>query len=124
MVASSILKSDDMTNPRKKPKFLRSGAVAYKRLGSKWRRPRGMHGKLRRHEKSKGKMPSPGYGSPKELRYLHPSGFKEVLVSNFNDLQKIDSKIEAVKISHAVGKKKRTEILKKAEELKIKVLNP
>lgn len=113
-----------MVNPRKKPKFLRPGAIAYKRLGRKWRRPRGMHAKLRRHEKSKGKMPSPGYGAPKELRYLHPSGLKEVLVSNVNDLQKIDPKTEAVRIAHIVGKKKRTQLLKKAEELKIKVLNP
>jgi large subunit ribosomal protein L32e len=113
-----------MVNPRKKPKFLRPGARAYKKLGLKWRRGQGMHGKLRRHEKSKGKMPSPGYGAPKELRYLHPSGLKEVLVFNFNDLQKIDQKTEAVKIAHTVGKKKRTELLKKAEELKIKVLNP
>jgi large subunit ribosomal protein L32e len=113
-----------MVNPRKKPKFLRPGARAYKKLGLKWRRVRGMHGKLRRHEKSKGKMPSPGYGAPKKLKYLHPSGLKEVLVFNANDLQKIDAKTEAARIAHAVGKKKRTELLKKAEELKIKVLNP
>lgn len=69
-------------------------------------------------------MPSIGYRAPKELRYLHPSGFKEVLVYNVDDLQKIDASKEAVKIAHTVGKKKRSEILKKAEELKIKVLNP
>jgi large subunit ribosomal protein L32e len=111
-------------NPRKKPKFLRQSAKAYKRLGSKWRRPRGIHSKLRRHEKGKGFIPSPGYGAPKKLRGLHPSGFKEVLVSNLNDLLKVDAKKEAVKIAHTVGKKKRSKILKKAEELKIKVLNP
>jgi len=113
-----------MVNPRKKPKFLRPGAIAYKRLGLKWRRPRGMHAKLRRHEKSKGKMPSPGFGAPKKLRHLHPSGLREVLVLNINDLQKINPKIEAARIAHTIGKKKRSEVLKKAEELKIKVLNP
>lgn len=114
----------DMVNPRKKPKFLRVSARAYKRLGKRWRRARGMHAKLRRHEKSKGKMPSVGYGAPKELRYLHPSGFREVLIYNINDLEKIDAKNEAIKIAHTVGRKKRKEIIKKAEELKIKVLNP
>lgn len=113
-----------MVNPRKKPKFLRQSWQAYKRLGKKWRRPRGMHSKLRRKEKDKGKMPSPGYGAPKELRYLHPSGFKEILVFNVDDLQKVEPKTEAVKIAHTVGKRKRSDILKKAEELKIKVLNP
>ncbi|MGC8812558.1 MAG: 50S ribosomal protein L32e [Candidatus Aenigmatarchaeota archaeon] len=114
----------EMVNPRKKPKFLRQGAKAYKRLGEKWRRPRGMHSKLRRREKSKGKMPSPGYGAPRNLKHLHPSGYKEVLVHNVNELGKINPEKEAIKIAHTVGKKKREEILKKAEELKIKVLNP
>lgn len=113
-----------MVNPRKKPKFLRSSAIAYKRLGKKWRKSRGWHSKVRIREKGKPKMPSVGYGAPRELRYLHPSGFREVLVSNVNDLQKIDPSKEVVKIAHAVGKKKRSGILKKAEELKIKVLNP
>jgi large subunit ribosomal protein L32e len=113
-----------MVNPRKKPKFLRSSAVAYKRLGEKWRRPRGWHSKIRIREKGKPKMPSVGYGAPRKLRYLHPSGFREVVVSNVNDLGKVDQSKEAVKIAHTVGKKKRSEILKKAEELKIKVLNP
>lgn len=111
-------------NPRKKPKFIRQSALAYKRLGMKWRRPRGRQSKLRIRLKSKGKIPSPSYGAPRELRYLHPSGFREVLVYNINDLQKINAKEEAMKIAHTVGKKKRQEILKKAEELKIKVLNP
>jgi len=110
-------------NPRKKPKFLRPVARSRKRLGLKWRRNKGLHGKVRRHEKGKNKMPTIGYRAPKELRYLHPSGLKEALVFNLSDLEKIDQKTEAARISHAVGKKKRVEILKKAEELKIKVLN-
>jgi large subunit ribosomal protein L32e len=109
----------------KRKKFLRPGWKAYKRLRkAKWRRPRGLHAKLRVREKSKGKLPSPGYGKPKEFRYLHPSGFKEVLIFNAKELEKIDPKTQAVRISHSVGKKKRAEILKRAEELKIKVLNP
>jgi large subunit ribosomal protein L32e len=44
-------------------------------------------------------------------------------VFNLKDLERIDSKNEAVKIGSSVGKRKRGEILKKAEEKKIKVLN-
>ena len=109
---------------RKRPKFLRQHAVNLKRLGDKWRKPRGYHSKLRRHEKSKGSMPSPGYGTPSKLRFLHPSGFKDVLIFNINDLEKINPKTDAVRFSHTLGKRKRTEILKKAEEMKVKVLNP
>ena len=113
-----------MVNPRKKPKFRRWTSTSLVRLKESWRRPRGMHSKIRRKEKGKLRMPTIGYGAPRQLRYLHPSGFKEVLIYNFDQLQKIDAKIEAVKIAHVVGKKKRQLILKKAEELKIKVLNP
>jgi large subunit ribosomal protein L32e len=113
-----------MVNPRKLPEFKRWLSQTYKRLSESWRRPRGKHSKIALKQKSKFKMPSPGYGAPKELRYLHPSGFKEVLVYNLRDLEKVDTKKEAIKIAHTVGKKKREEILKKAEELKIKVLNP
>jgi large subunit ribosomal protein L32e len=111
-------------NPRKRPKFRRWLSQTYRKLRPAWRRPRGLHSKVRVREKSKVKMPSIGYGAPRKLRYLHPSGFKEVLVKNVADLQKIDPKVQAVKIAHTVGKKKRQDILKKAEELKIKVLNP
>ena len=110
-------------NPRKLPKFIRQSATAYKRLGRKWRRPRGKQSKLREKQKSHGRWPTVGYGAPKELRYLHPSGMKEILIHSVKDLEKIDPKIYAAKIAHVVGERKRLEILKKAEELKIKILN-
>ena len=113
-----------MVNPKNKPKFLRQGARAYKRLGKKWRKPRGIHSKLLHHEKSRGAMPTPGYGAPKKLRGLHPSGFREVFIQNLNDLNKIDNKKDAGRISHTIGKKKRQMILEKAKELNIKILNP
>ncbi|MEM5773084.1 MAG: 50S ribosomal protein L32e [Candidatus Aenigmatarchaeota archaeon] len=111
-------------NPRKKPEFRRWLSESLKRLKPSWRRPRGMHSKIRVRKKGKLKMPSVGYGAPKNLRYLHPSGFQEVLVSSLKDLEKVDASKQAIKIAHTVGKKKRAEILKRAEELKIKVLNP
>ncbi len=109
---------------RKKPKFIRQGGKNLKRLGGKWRKPRGSQSKLRKHKKARGHIPHPGYGSPKSVRGLHPSGFKEVLVYNLKDLEKINPEKQACRIASTVGKKKRLEIMKKAEELKIKVLNP
>lgn len=110
-------------NPRKLPKFIRQSATAYKRLGKKWRKPRGKQSKLREKEASHGSWPNIGYRAPKNLRYLHPSGMKEVLVGSLKDLEKISTEDAAIKISHTVGKRLRQEILKKAEELKIKILN-
>jgi len=109
---------------RKKPDFMREGSKNFKRVGKKWRRPRGDQSKLRKHKKSKGFMPQPGYGSPKSVRGLHPSGFEEVLVFNTKDLERINPQKQACRIASTVGKKKRIEIMKKTEEKKIKVLNP
>jgi large subunit ribosomal protein L32e len=109
---------------RKKPAFIRKRGKIYKRLGLKWRAPRGIHSKLRMHKKEAGNLPRPGYGSPKSVRGLHPSGFEEFLVYNLKSLEKINPEKQACRISATVGKKKRLEIMKKAEELKIKVLNP
>jgi len=110
-------------NPRKKPNFRRQLGSKYVRLHGTWRAPKGMTSKLRRKEKSHGHQPNVGYGAPKNLRYLHPSGLKEVLIHNTQELAKLDSKI-AVRIATSVGKKKRIEIQKKAEEMKIRILNP
>jgi len=113
-----------MVNPRNNPKFVRWMSVSLKRVKSPWRKPKGINSKIL--EKRKGKLPMPtvGYGAPKEMRYLHPSGFREILVNNVKDLKKVDVERGAVKIRSAVGEKKRSEILKKAEELKLKILNP
>jgi len=113
-----------MVNPRKKPKFLRQGTTYLKKIKKVWRRPRGTHTKLKVREKSKGFMPNPGYGAPRELRYLHPSGLREILIQNLKDLEKINKEKEAIMIAHTIGERKRKIIVDKANELKIKILNP
>ncbi len=69
-------------------------------------------------------MASMGYRVPKNTRGLHPTGLKEVLVKNTMDLAGIDTSCQVVRISSGVGKRKKQQILKKADELKIRVLNP
>jgi len=49
---------------------------------------------------------------------------KEILVYNLKGLEKINPEKEACRIASNVGKKKKLEIMKKAEELKIRILNP
>jgi large subunit ribosomal protein L32e len=108
---------------RKKPKFRRQEWFRYKRLGKSWRRPKGLHSKMRTNKKYRPNVVRIGYGSPKLVRGLHPSGFKEVMVYNVNDLEGVDPKTEAVRIGHSVGTKKRIELEKKADKLGIRVLN-
>ena len=80
-------------------KFIQQGANYLKRVKRKWRKPRGVHSKLRRKEKSKGREVTIGYRSPKNKRNLHPSGFEEVYVQNLNDLEKIDNKKQAARLA-------------------------
>lgn len=111
-------------NPRKKTKFIRQSGRQLRRLKEKWRRPKGIQNKLRQHKRSRGHIPNVGYGSPLSLRGLHPSGFEEFLVYNTRDLENLDSNRYAARIASGVGKRKRIEIMKVANERKIKVLNP
>lgn len=105
----------------KKPEFNFHDSHKKKRLGTSWRKPRGLHNKLRQQVAAKGKLVRPGYGSPKAVRGYHPCGLPEVLVNNVAELEK--AKGFAVRIAAAVGKKKRLEIEAKASEAGLKVLN-
>lgn len=104
-------------------KFKRQEYSRYKKLGMKWRRPRGKSSKMRRYEAGKPDMPAIGYRTPKDTRGLHPSGFKDVLVCNMADLEKLDPTTEAGRISASIGKKKKDLMLNRASELGIKILN-
>ncbi|MGN1362680.1 MAG: 50S ribosomal protein L32e [Methanobrevibacter sp.] len=104
-------------------RFKRQEYARYKKLGDKWRKPRGRTSKMRRYEAGKPDMPAIGYGTPKDTRYLHPSGYKDVLVRNLKDLENLDPATEAARLSSSIGKNKKSQMLEKASELGIKVLN-
>ncbi len=103
--------------------FLRQEWFRFPRLGEKWRRPRGMHSKMRRHIQYRPNVVSIGYRGPAKVRGLHPSGFEEVMVFNPDQLQKMDPKVQAARVGSSVGFKKRQAIEQKADELGIRVLN-
>ncbi len=108
----------------KKPSFRRHDSHKKKKLDESWRRPRGLHNKLRKRIAAKGAIVQAGYSSPKEVKGLHPSGYEEVLVHRPKDVEGVDVANQAIRIGSSVGTRKRLDIEKKAEELDIKVLNP
>jgi large subunit ribosomal protein L32e len=87
---------------------------------NKWRKPRSID--LDRGLQH-GFRPKIGYRNKAEIRGIHPSGYKEVLVNNVNDIEKINVKTEAIRISATVGKRKRNAIVTKANEKEIWILN-
>ncbi len=107
----------------KKPKFVRAESWKYDRFSLSWRKPRGLDNKIRRKIKGWPPGPSMGYKGPKIARFLHPSGYREVIVYNVEDLSTIDPNTQAARIAHTVGKRKRALIIAKAKELNIKILN-
>jgi|WetSurMetagenome_2_1015567.scaffolds.fasta_scaffold300217_2 large subunit ribosomal protein L32e len=107
----------------KKPKFVRAESWKYDRFSLSWRRPRGLDNKIRRKILGWPPGPSMGYKGPKIARGLHPSGYREVIIYNVADLSNVDINTQAVRIAHTVGKRKRADIIAKAKELNLKILN-
>lgn len=121
---TSKRKAPVVLKKRKKPKFKRQESWRYRRVKESWRKARGLDSKMRKNVKGWPPSPNKGYRNQKDVRGLHPSGFREVRVVGIHDLEKIDPESEAIKIGHTVGEKKRTQIVNTAREMGIYVLNP
>jgi len=110
---------------RKKPEFLRTNWYRKPSLKNdpKWRWGHGRDNKIRLKMKGKPRPPESGYRSPKAVRGLLRNGLKPVIVRNVEDLEKVDKEKEIAVIYHGVGKRKRMQIIEKAKELGIQILN-
>jgi len=103
--------------------FKRDGFGKKRQLSDSWRKPKGQHNKQREQKKAKGALPKPGFGSPIAVRGMHPSGFFEVLVATVKELEGLDPKTQAVRISGTVGDRKRAGLQAAAIAAGLKVLN-
>lgn len=112
-----------MASKRKHPTFARPnyGRTSRSRIKGNWRRQRGIDNKKRLKLRYMGASPSIGYGQPSEIEHEHPSGLREALVQTPSELSAL--KGVAVRIASGVGRKKREEIIRVAESMKLPVLN-
>jgi large subunit ribosomal protein L32e len=107
----------------RKPKFFMTGFGERGRIKKRWRQARGSDNKIRQNLKGYPKRVKIGYGGPKAARDLHPSGLCCVIINRIEDLKSVDAKTQGAIISGKTGNRKKTEIIKKCQEMKIKILN-
>lgn len=129
VLSKAMVINEELLAARKKvaqtrPRFIRQESWRYDRLAENWRKPKGKDNKMRKQTSGMPALVKVGYRSPKAARGLHPSGYRDILIHNTNELVRLDPKRDAARIAHTVGKRKRIEIINKAIELGIKVLNP
>lgn len=111
-----------MIQKKKKPAFLKTDANKVKKLKKNWRKPKGMHNKIRLCIGSHRWHPSIGYRNPKQIRTLTRDGLKPVTIISIKDLQALKQGEIAV-LSSLVGNKKKLEFAKYAKEKNIRILN-
>jgi large subunit ribosomal protein L32e len=108
-------------------KFLRRDSFRTARLGGnirkkkKWRKPTGRDNKMREKRRGYPAVVSIGYRKARKLRDTNMNK-NIVLVSNIEELQKIDASKSSV-IFAKIGKRKRIEMLKIAQSKGIHVMN-
>ncbi len=107
-------------------KFLRRSWDRYSKLGRNrkkkqiWRKPKGRDNKMREKRRGYPAVVSIGYKQNKKTRGLIEEK-KHVIIKNIKDFEKIKENQSI--ILGKIGKKKKIEIAKKAEEKKIHIYN-
>lgn len=105
------------------PYFRRFESWRFVRLDDPWRKPKGVDNHQRLSVKGWPHLVKIGYRVPKEVRYLHPSGYRDVLVHNLKELEALSPDTDAARFAAGVGKRKRVQLATRARELGVRVLN-
>lgn len=95
-------------------RFKRQDYTAYKKLGIKWRKPKGHQSKQRVKKGGSGPMPRIGYGTKKAIRVSVP------VIRNVKDMEPVKG---AARIASGVGAQNVLAIADKAKQLGIEILN-
>ncbi len=106
----------------KRPEFKRQDSHKIKSLTPGWRRPSGLHSKMRHNMKGYRRVVSQGFRAPVIVRGFHPKG-EAKLCNTLNDLQSAKDNNLLVILGSNLGQKKRVELVKKADDLKLNVVN-
>ncbi|EOD35360.1 hypothetical protein EMIHUDRAFT_352002 [Emiliania huxleyi CCMP1516] len=110
---------------KKTNKFKRHQSDEFVKVKESWRKPRGIDSRQRRRFKGLTLLVNVGYGSDKKTRHMLPGGFYKFTVSTVKELDVLlmQNRRYAAEIAHNVSARKRKEIVERAAQLNIKVLN-
>lgn len=116
---------EQINNSKCKKRFNRFKSDRYVRVKPSWRRPRGIDNRVRRKFRGTADMPGKGFKTATVIKHLTPEGYRKVMISNIKDLEALKTlnSYYCAEIRHAIGAKKRIEIINKADEYGIIVLN-
>eukprot|EP00811_Abedinium_folium_P012146 NODE_21258_length_761_cov_6.736593.p2 GENE.NODE_21258_length_761_cov_6.736593~~NODE_21258_length_761_cov_6.736593.p2 ORF type:complete len:141 (+),score=47.87 NODE_21258_length_761_cov_6.736593:93-515(+) len=106
--------------------FKRFQSQMFKRMHQSWRKPRGIDCRVRRRYKGTIRMPNIGYGSNRKTRYKLPNGLYKFVVRSVRDLDMLMMHNDryCAEVAHNISAKNRKDIVKRAEELRIRLTNP
>jgi len=115
---------------KKTKKFTRFQAHMYQRIGgtkklAAWRKPRGIDCSARRGFRGEIRHPKIGYGSNKKTAHMVPNGFLKFLVTCPMDIDMLlmHNGKYAAELAGNLSAKTRREVVKRADQMNVCVLN-
>lgn len=106
----------------KRPKFRHFDWQKRKEVGTRWRRPRGLHNKMRKGVWGKPATVNPGYRGPAAVRGLSNEGLVRMTIYTVSEVAKLDAKKHAVVVGN-IGGRMRVQVLGECKKKGITVLN-
>lgn len=122
MVNQKLVELKNKMN-KKRPKFSRQDAGQKKKLGFEWRKPKGLHHKMRHQKRGHKIIVKVGYRTPLAVRDTNKEGKRIVLIKNLGETKNIEKKNDIAIISAELGTKKKLEIIKELLKEKVAILN-
>ncbi len=107
---------------KRRPEFVIQDQHKRPDLQIRWRKPKGMHSKMRHGVWGRPASVNIGYRGPAAVRGLDNSGLIPILVYNMGELGTVDAKTHGVIIG-SVGGKKKAELLTICKQKNLTVLN-
>ncbi len=109
---------------KERPSFIRREYYRRSKLRKTgWRKPKGIHNKMRERRIGKSKIVEIGYRGPAATRGLTREGKSIIMVKSLSDMLKFNPDEEAAIIARTLGKKKKYEIVKEAVKMNATFLN-